>query len=151
MRYITNRRMRIKSISGDVNIPYGKSLDLVGDMLYYRGKPMFVRTSQNARDYVSRDDDNKGKVRGKLVHEIMDMLAKPGEGRQALWDRLWCDKYALKFKAPQFSDYWIWDISFYEASIEDLEYLLARIKNEVEPRDGIAEDFVDEETAVKDG
>ena len=37
MRYITNRRMRIKSISGDVNIPYGKSLDLVGDMLYYHG------------------------------------------------------------------------------------------------------------------
>lgn len=145
MRYITNRRMRVKSISGDVNIPYGKSLDLVGDMLYYHGKPMFVRTSQNARDYVSRDDDNKGKMRGKLVHEIMDMLAKPGEGRQALWDRLWCDKYALKFKAPQFSDYWIWDISFYEASIEDLEYLLARIKNEVEARDGLAEDFEDGE------
>ena len=140
MRYITNRRMRIKSISGDVNIPYGKSLDLVGDMLYYHGKPMFVRTSQNARDYVSRDDDNKGKVRGELVHKIMDILAKPGEDRQAKWDKIWEDKYLDKFRSKQFSDYWIWNIDFYEATSEDLEYILARIEGKVEPREGVVED-----------
>ena len=140
MKYVVNRRMKIKSISGDVNIPYGETLDLIGDMLYYNGRQLFVRTSQNARDFVSRDDDNMGKRRGELVHEIMDILAKPGEGRQAKWDKIWEDKYLDKFRSKQFADFWIWNIDFYEATIEDLEYILARIKGKVEPREGFVED-----------
>ena len=70
----------------------------------------------------------------------MDILAKPGEDRQAKWDKIWEDKYLDKFRSKQFSDYWIWNIDFYEATIEDLEYILARIEGKVEPREGVVED-----------
>lgn len=129
MRYICTKRAKFDSISGPVNIPYGKSLDLVGEMLYYRGKPVCYRTAQNARDYFSRDNDNKGKKRGALVHEIMDILAVPGEGRQPRWDKIWDDEYLDKFRSKQFLDYWIWNIDFYEADIKDLEYILNKIKD----------------------
>lgn len=38
--YITVKRAKFKTISGEVNIPYGTKLEVGGNVLLYNGKPV---------------------------------------------------------------------------------------------------------------
>ena len=50
--------------------------------------------------------------------------------RKAAWARIWDDPYLRKYKRKEYADFWLWNHDFFNASIEDLEYILKVVKGE---------------------
>ena len=158
MKYTPPRRFRGKTMSGIVNLPYGTVCELRGETIYYGGKPLCFVTSENAHNYFSRNDDGQGERRGELVLEIMGRLKLPEvrhkpdpeyplaeyymtakesakreaarKARNEAWERVWDDPSIRKYKRVEFADYWLFNHDFYNAPIEDLEYILKVVKGE---------------------
>lgn len=158
MTYLVTRRFKAKTMSGIVNLPYGTACELRGETIYHSGKPLCFVTSENAHNYFSRNDDGQGERRGELVREIMGRLTendiKYFEGddsplgggkiypekfaayktrekeRLSAWGRVWDDPSIRKYKRVEFADYWLFNHNFYNAPIEDLEYILKIVKGE---------------------
>lgn len=158
MTYLVTRRFKAKTMSGIVNLPYGTECELQGETLYHGGKPLCFVTSENAHNYFSRNDDGQGERRGELVHDILARLTENNikyfEGdespfgggkiypekfaaykarekeRLSAWDRVWDDQSIRKYKRVEFADYWLFNHDFYNAPIEDLEYILKIVKGE---------------------
>ena len=86
-------------------------------------------TSQTACDYLSKDTDGQGLKRGELVHEIQRLLAKHDDKHQDRWDVIWDDEAKLgKYRRQDNPDHWLWNFDFYNAPIEDLQYIYNKIK-----------------------
>lgn len=129
MNYITNKRLKTQTLSGQLNIPYGTSCTMSNNIIFYKDKPICFSTSQIAYDYLSRDDDGHGLERGKLVDEIKSRLAKNDENHQARWDKIWDNEARLgKFRRQDIPDHWLWSFEFYNAEIVDLQFILNLIK-----------------------
>ena len=63
-----------------------------------------------------------------MTQSIMAVLRTDKDPRtdevyQAKWEKVWEDKLCQKYKRTEFSDYWLWNHEFYNAPIEDLEYI----------------------------
>lgn len=133
--YITRKRFKKRCIQGDVNFPYNTEFDcLENGMIIYNNKPVCFKTSQDAYDYFARNDDNKGKERGKLIEDILNLTrndrAKDKEKRERAWKIIWNDSYIVdKFKRKDHDDVWLWNYDFFNAEISDLEMILNKIKN----------------------
>lgn len=125
MNYITHTRFRTRAICGDVNIPAKTPIEERGGMLYYNGRPLCAARSQNALDYFARNDDGRGMERGRLTKAIITRLkGDPREQEvQARWDKVWDDELCQKYKRPEHADHWLWNKDFYNAPIEDLQYI----------------------------
>ena len=68
--YVCRKRARFKAICGQVNIPYGTTLNGQGGFLILNDLPMCSATSQNAYDFFTQNDDGMGQEsisRGKNV------------------------------------------------------------------------------------
>ena len=126
MTYLVTRRFKAKTMSGIVNLPYGTACELRGETIYHGGKPLCFVASENAHNYFSRNDDGHGERRGELVREIMGRL----KGNQEAWDRIWSNLSIRKYKRKEFADYWLFNHDFYNAPVEDLEYILKIVKGE---------------------
>lgn len=134
-RYIARRRARFKGCNGQqVNIPYGSILEAQDGFLLWKGEPLCVDTSQNAHDYFSQDDDERGQERGELVAAIMARLETPPKAskeqraeRQSRWDKVWDDPLCQKYKRPEHEDFWLWNHEFYDAPVEDLRHIAALV------------------------
>lgn len=127
--YVTNKRFKAKCQCGRVNIPYGTTIEQNGVYLMLNGKPICYTTSQDAYDYFSCNNDGCGLKRGELVHEIKRRLAKHDGKHQARWDKLWENEDRIgKFRQKEHGDHWLWGFEFYNAPIEDLEFILNTIK-----------------------
>lgn len=130
--YIARKRARFKAGCGEnVNIPYGTALTVQGGFLVWRNKLMCADTSQVAYDYFSQNDDGRGKERGELVSAILLRLKKntnkPDPRYQERWNRIWDDPFCQQFKRPEHEDHWIWNYEFYNAKVEDLQYIFRLI------------------------
>lgn len=121
--YITTKRFKGQAITSEVNIPYGTEVQCVIGYIVHDNLPICANHSQNAYDYFARNDDGKGLERGKLIQEIKKVLSKKDSGYQDRWDKVWEDEVCLKYKRPEYSDYWLWAHNFYNAEIEDLWYI----------------------------
>lgn len=121
--YITVKRAKFKTVSGDVNIPYGTKLEANGNVLMHNGKPVCAVFSSCAYEYFAQDDDGQGLLRGKLVHAIMSTLAKKDDLHQERWDKIWDEPCCQKYKRDERDDYWLWNHDFYNAEIEDLKFI----------------------------
>lgn len=131
MKYITRKRLKTKTLGGDINLPYGTKLNCVDSLIYYKDRPICFSTSQIAYDYLSRDDDGLGLERGKLINEIKSRLAKNDTNHQARWDKIWDNEAILgKFRRQDISDHWLWGFEFYNAEIKDLQFILNLIKED---------------------
>ena len=158
MTYLVTRRFKAKTMSGIVNLPYGTECELQGETIYHGGKPLCLVTSENAHNYFSRNDDGQGERRGELVREIMGRLKTPEvrhkpdpeyplaeyymtakesakreaarKARAEAWGRVWDAPAIRKYKRVEFADYWLFNHSFYNAPVEDLEYILKIVKGE---------------------
>ena len=132
MRYIVTRRFRGKAICGEVNLPYGTTCEEHDGILVLEdGRRLCAVTSQNAYDFFSRNDDDFGKERGKLVEDITSRTEKRDAKHQARWDALWADDVANRLRRKDSPDFWIWSFDFYNADIPDLKHIanLIGIKN----------------------
>ena len=129
MTYVVTKRLKSKTLCGEVNLPYGTKLDCQGEFVLYNNRPMCGIKSQNAYDYLSQDTDGQGLKRGELVLEIQRCLAKHDDKHQDRWDVIWDDEAKLgKYRREDHPDFWLWNFDFYNAPIEDLEYILNKIK-----------------------
>lgn len=54
MKYITHRRFKDQAIFGHVNIPAMTECEERNGMIFYKGKPICVITSENAHLYLDR-------------------------------------------------------------------------------------------------
>ena len=113
--YLTRKRLKKLVICGHVNIPYGT------------GKPICATTSQDAFDFFSQNDDDRGRERGELVSAILIKLAKQDHQKER-WGRVWEDPLCRKYKRPEHEDFWIWNYDFYNAPVEDLRYILKLVE-----------------------
>lgn len=129
MEYIIYSRFREKGVKGCcLNLPYGTICNSKENIIFYNNQPICFITSQIAYDYFSRNDDGQGLKRGKLVNKIMSTLSNKKDGKyQNRWDKLWEDEYCHKFRRKEHGDHWLWSFDFYNAEIEDLQYILDKI------------------------
>lgn len=133
MQYVVHRRLRCKSLSGDVNLPFGTICTLNGEILEKDGKPLFFVTSENAHQYLARNDDGRGIERGKLTQEIQQRLQpqrnlKDEAKRRRAWNRIWNDEKLKPYKMREHPDHWLWNHAFFNADIETLHYILKVIE-----------------------
>ena len=128
MKYIIYNRFKKKSLSGEINLPYGTVCEEHSGVIYFGDKALVYSTSANAHQYFARNDDGQGIKRGKLLQEIMRRLN--GKLNQAAWNRVWGDLSIRKYKRKEHADYWLWNHDFFNAPIEDLEYILKVVKGE---------------------
>ena len=127
MDYITIKRARFLSLSGNVNLPYGTKINCINGILNVDGKYLCADHSQNAYELFARDDDGNGLKRGKLTQAIRDTLAKRDNNYQVRWDKVWNDAICQKYKRTEYSDYWLWNHSFFNADITDLYHIAALV------------------------
>lgn len=129
MEYIIHSRFRGKGMKGCCfNLSYGTICNSKENIIFYNNQPICFTTSQIAYDYFSRNDDGRGLERGKLVNKILSTLSNKKDGKhQNRWDKLWEDEYCHKFRRKEHGDHWLWSFDFYNAEIEDLQYILDKI------------------------
>lgn len=127
--YMVRKRCRVEGIDGPVNLRYGTLVNCENGIIMYEGKRVCLAQSENGLRYFSHNDDGMAALRGAYVESILTALKlKDGvenarEQRDAIWEYVWADKTCLKYKNPNFDDFFLWDKSFYEACIEDLRYI----------------------------
>lgn len=129
IEYVSNARFHKKGINGnEFNIPFGAPCISKENIIFFENRPICFITSQLAYDYFSRNDDGQGIKRGELVSKIISTLSNKKDGKyQNRWDKLWEDEYCHKFRRKEHSDHWLWNFDFYNAEIEDLQYILNKI------------------------
>lgn len=135
MKYIVYRGFKGRAICGDVDIPAMTVCSTENTPVVIDGKTMWTMFitvngeavcsafSENAFKYFARDDDGCGLQRGELTRAIIERLCTVDGQYQERWDRVWEDPVCLRYKHPMHPDHWLWSHKFYNAGIEDLEYI----------------------------
>lgn len=86
MDYITYKRFKGKSISGEVNIPYGTILQEHENFLYLNGKPICCVTSENGWEHF-RPNTQEGAERQKMLERLYQWYTKNGCGEDFTDDK----------------------------------------------------------------
>lgn len=126
MKYITIKRFKRTGIGGHFNIPYGTEVNRQGEMLIFDGKEICVARSAAAHEYFARDDDDNGLERGKLSHAIINTLGGFSNNAE-LWEKIFENELAQKYRRTEHADYWLWNDDFFNAPLDDLQYLAALV------------------------
>lgn len=124
--YIVIKKFSGQAICGDIVLPYGASLTTAGNYICCPSGFVCITTSQTAYDYFAQNDDGNGARRGWLTQDILcrlRKLKKHEERNTIIWCKIWKDPICLKYKRPEHADHWLWSYDFYNAEIEDLEYI----------------------------
>ena len=79
-------------------------------------------------NYCSINEDNNGIRRGELTNKINTIVRRKDSQYQDRWDCIWEDSLCQKYKRPGHQDHWLWNHEFYNADINDLEYILNLIQ-----------------------
>lgn len=138
MRYVVHRRFNKRCLCGCVNLPYGTVCELDGETIEYKDKTLVFATSEDAHQFFARDDDGRGLERGKLTQDIISSLRtveiaagasptpkqeKQQRLRDEAWERIWGDEKLHKFRVREFENDWVWNHAFFNAEIEELQYI----------------------------
>lgn len=122
--YMVRKRCKINGIDGPVNLPYATLVEAVDNTIMYRGKRICFVTSDNGCKYFSHNDDGMAAIRGAYVQSILDALAQSKKTKEnASWKKVCNDSKCLEYRKPAQDDFFLWDWTFYQAPIEDLEYI----------------------------
>lgn len=123
MKYIVHRRFKDKAICGDVNLPALTECQYQNGIIMIEDKPLCAVASENAHQYFALNDDGNGMERGRLTQAIQKILTQNDAKHQARWDKVWEDVLCKKYKRTEYADYWLWNHAFFNAEIEDLQYI----------------------------
>ena len=127
MQYIVHRRFKNKAICGEVNLPAMTVCESDGELITHNGLPVCATASENAHQFFARDNDGKGMHRGTLTRAIQNTLAKHDKYHQDRWARVWENERCQQYKRTEYADYWLWNHDFFNAPIEDLQYIAALV------------------------
>lgn len=130
MRYIIHKRFKDDAMCGKVNIPALSVCEEKDNTIYFNDKPICFASSENAHQYFARNDDKQGVERGKLTQTIQHKLSKRDGEYQNRWDKIWEDKVCQKYKLKEYDDFWLWNHEFFNAEIDDLQYIAKLINAE---------------------
>lgn len=130
MKYIIYRRFKEMAICGNVNLSAMTECAEHSGIIYHDGDPLCLVGSENAHVYLAVNDDGNGMRRGDLTRKITNRLRIKDEFYQARWDRVWDDPLCQKYKRPEHPEHWLWNNAFYDASIDDLEYIWNLVRQE---------------------
>ena len=122
MEYIVYRQFEGKAICGEVNLPAGTVCQYDQGYITHDGKPLCVVTSENAHNYFAKNSDGKGMERGQLIQSILAKLREE-EGSEERWEKVERDHICKIYRRHDHPDTWLWNHSFYNASIEHLEHI----------------------------
>lgn len=86
MDYITYKRFKGKSISGEVNIPYGTILQEHENFLYLNGEPICCVTSENGWGHF-RKNTPEGAERQEMLERLYQWYTKNGCGEDFTDDK----------------------------------------------------------------
>lgn len=75
MKYLVVKRFAKKGIDKNFTLAKGSTCNEEDGIICYNGSKICYKTSQNAYDHFSRDDDNKAEERFALVNEIKEIIA----------------------------------------------------------------------------
>lgn len=123
MEYITHKRFKQKSLTGDVNIPALSKCECENNIIFHDGRPICLSTSENGHQYFAINNDGKGLERGQLTQYIQKRLAKQDGRHDDRWYKVWNDKLCQRYKRVEHDDHWLWNDDFFKASIGDLQYI----------------------------
>lgn len=125
-QYIVTKRFKNKAICGDLNLPYGTKCYVEDGMICCDKGIICNVKSQNAYDFFTQNDDGCGKIRRKLINNILKALDKSDYNKKSYdekWLRVWNDTVCQKYKRNDYENYWLWSYDFYNAEISDLIYI----------------------------
>lgn len=127
MEYITYKRFKGKTVSGDVNIPALTRLSAENGVIYLNGQPICAVHSNVGFTNFAANHDGNGMHRGRLIAAIQTRLHRKNqetqESWQARWDKVWDDAICRKYQDLGNPDFWVWNDDFYTADIQDLQYI----------------------------
>lgn len=123
MNYIAHKRFRDQAFCGSVNIPATAELESADGVIFYRGEPVCLETSENAHRFFARNDDERGMERGRLTRAILKKLEKRDSRYQERWDRVWKDPVCRTYKRTDHDDYWLWNHAFFNAELDTLRHI----------------------------
>ena len=106
-----------------MNLSFNTSLISSNGILYYNNQPICFETSSIAHSHFAQNNDNQGIKRGQLTTSILKQLEKHDTQHDARWQKVWDDPICLKYKRPEFEDFFRFSHDFYIAPIEDLEHI----------------------------
>lgn len=129
MEYIVCKQFNTKAICGEVNLPVGTVCQYDQGYIIHDGKPLCVVTSENAHHYFAKNNDGKGLERGQLVQSILEKLREQDDGYEERWEKVEKDPICKAYKRHDHPDNWLWNHSFYGASIENLTHIWNLIKD----------------------
>lgn len=129
MEYIVHTRFKNKAICGEVNLPVLTKVELKGNTIYLKEKPLCLITSENAHKFFARNNDKMGLKRGFLTKNIIQTLKNPNKNQQR-WNKIWKNDLCQKYKRKEYQDYWLWNTAFYNADIQDLQYIYNLVKED---------------------
>lgn len=124
MEFISVKRFKGACLCGLANIAATTEAVLEDGVIWVEGYPICYETSENAHLHFARNDDGKGLERGRLTREIQRKLKR----RNGAWGKVWKDTLCRKYKRQDHPDHWLWNHDFYNAPIEDLQYILHLIR-----------------------
>lgn len=76
MQYIVGKKFQGKILDGYYYVLLiGALCECKDNIIYHNNKSLFYKTSQNAYDYLARNDDNKGQERFELCQQIKEKLS----------------------------------------------------------------------------
>lgn len=128
MKYITTKEFNREGIEGYFNIPLNTIVEKKKDgYLYYNNRKICIARSYAAHQCFTLDEDNNGNIRHKFTKSIIEKL----NNERDKWSKLFEDKIANKYRREEHKDHWLWNDSFYNASIEDLEHIANLIGVEI--------------------
>lgn len=133
MEYIVYRQFETKAICGEVNLPVGTICQYDQGFITYDDKPLCVVTSENAHRYFAKNNDGKGLERGELVQNILAKLREEDNNRDGRWFAVENDAICKIYRRHDHPDHWLWNHSFYGASIGHLTYIWNLVNREYEP------------------
>ena len=129
MKYVTFKRFRRNGMNGvHFNIPWGTVLEKHEDgILYFGESPVAVARSYAAHQHFCRDDDGRGQERGRLTQAIIKALGGNTREETPEWEAVFADALCQTYRRKEHEDYWLWDDSFFQAPMEDLEHIAALV------------------------
>lgn len=133
-QYIVTKRIKKKTICGEINLPFGTVCFAKGGAICCDQGMICSVTSQDAYDYFTQNDDGKAEKRRKLIEAIfksLDPSKQDEESYNSKWDKIWKDEICLKHKREDYEDHWLWSYDFYNAEIDALEHIAQLVEAKI--------------------
>lgn len=143
--YMVRRRARFESPTGSVNLPYGtrvqvKLIPISEDgklerYLFYRDNLIASELSDIVKRYLVSVDGNEV-VRGKLIDKLFELLKCDPTAiqnvrtleNQRRWSIVWKNPIFQQYRNMKQEDFWIWNLSLFQANQSALEQLVQLIQ-----------------------